>query len=433
MRIAIAGAGIGGLTAALSLADAGFTDVTVYEAAPRIDPLGAGLNLLPNAVRELFGLGLGTALDKVSVRTGNLEYRNRFGTLIWREPRGVSAGYRWPQLSVHRGLLQAVLLAAVRERLGANAVRAGTRVTGFTRPSSGTARVELSHGPGVLAAREHDLLVGADGIRSTVRKVMHRGDPGPRWNGLMVWRGNAWAQPFLDGATMVIVGDRVRRVVVYPMSRPVRPGEPVLMNWAVARKLPDGQPADPADWNRPAPADRFLPYFADLVFDWLDVPALVRSGNRALEYPMVDHDPLPSWTSGRVTLLGDAAHAMYPMGSNGATQSIVDSRVLARALAGHTGTEDALRAYESARRPAMTALQAAGRRRGPEAVIDLADERAPDGFADAAEVFAPGELATISRRYATLGAFDLETVNSPARAGNDRRGANRLADRRDMP
>ncbi|WP_424187691.1 flavin-dependent oxidoreductase [Actinokineospora sp. G85] len=411
MKIAIAGAGIGGLVAALSLAEAGFTDVTLYETAQRIDPIGVGLNILPNAVRELFELGLGDRLDEVAVRTGALEYRNRFGALIWREPRGVAAGYRWPQLSVHRGRLQSVLLAAVRERLGEGAVVPGAKVTGFGALPGGSVRVDLACGGGE-DAEVHDLLVASDGIHSEVRRVMHPQDPGPRWNGLVVWRGSAWARPFLDGATMVIAGDRGRRAVVYPMSSPqVRDGL-VLVNWAVARRVHGGEAPDRADWNKPVPPARFLRHFADLDFDWLDVPALVRAGEQVLEYPMVDRDPLPHWTSGRVTLLGDAAHAMNPMGSNGATQSIVDARVLAAALAGHSDVDAALARYEGSRRPATTVLQEAGRRMGPEVVIDLADERAPGGFDDVDAVFAEGELAAISRSYASLGAFDQGTVNS---------------------
>ncbi|GLZ42519.1 flavin-dependent oxidoreductase [Actinokineospora sp. NBRC 105648] len=412
MRITIAGAGIGGLTAALSLHAAGFDEVTVLESVPEIAPIGVGLNILPNAIREFDELGVADRLLEVAVATGSLSYYNRFGSLIWNEPRGIGAGYRWPQLSIHRGRLQRVLLDVVRERLGPDAVVADSRVVGFENRAAGGVDAHVLRGDGSTRTVTTDLLVGADGIHSAVRAAMHPCDGGPQWNGLLVWRGSAWAPPFLDGRTMVIAGDRGRRAVVYPMSVPSAPGEPVLMNWAVARRVEVGTVPDRADWNRPADPERFLPHFADLVFDWLDVPALVRSADRALEYPMVDRDPLPSWTAGRVTLLGDAAHAMNPMGSNGGTQSIVDGRVLARALVEHADPDDALLAYENERRPPMTALQEANRRMGPEVVIDLADERAPAGFADVCEVFPHGELARISASYATLGSFDPDTVNS---------------------
>jgi 2-polyprenyl-6-methoxyphenol hydroxylase-like FAD-dependent oxidoreductase len=414
MRIVIAGAGIGGLATALSLRAAGFTDITVLESVPRINPIGVGLNILPNAVRELDELGVAERLYEIAVATGSLSYYNRFGSLIWNEPRGRSAGYRWPQLSIHRGRLQSVLLDAVAERLGPSAVVADSRVTDFESTPYGEVRIGVAHRDGGTSQLAADLFVGADGIHSAVRAAMHPGDGCFRWNGLVVWRGTAWAKSFLDGRTMVIAGDRARRAVVYPMSPPDRLDEPVLMNWAVARRAGEAEALDPADWNRPVDPERFLPDFADLAFEWLDVPGLIRSADHALEYPMVDRDPLPNWTCGRVTLLGDAAHAMNPMGSNGATQSVVDGRVLAEALAAHHDLDDALHTYEAERRPAMTALQEANRKSGPEVVVDLADERAPDGFDSIEDVFPGGELERISRSYATLAAFDPDTVNTRA-------------------
>lgn len=415
MRIVIAGAGVGGLTAALFLHSFGFTDVRLLDTVLDIQPIGVGLNILPNAVRELDELGVADRLGEVAVATGSLSYYNRFGSLIHAEPRGRAAGYRWPQLSIHRGRLQTVLLDAVRDRLGADAVVPGHRVTGFTPLPDGRVGVAVTRADGTSRREVADVLVGADGIQSEVRDQLHPDDHGPRWNGLLVWRGSAWASPFLDGNTMIIAGDRTRRAVVYPMSMPGRPGEPVLMNWAVARHAGDRETPDRADWNRPVDPARFLDDFTDLAFDWLDIPALIRSSEQALEYPMVDRDPLPWWTCDRVTLLGDAAHAMYPMGSNGATQSIVDGRVLAESLAAHPDPAAALAAYEHARLPAMTRLQEAGRRRGPEIVIDIADERAPNGFTSVSEVISASELAGIAESYAALGAFDTETVNGGAR------------------
>ncbi|QES47507.1 flavin-dependent oxidoreductase [Streptomyces venezuelae] len=422
MSILIAGAGIGGLTTALSLHAAGVRpgEIRLLEAVPDIRPLGVGLNILPNAVRELAELGLLDELSAVSVPTGSLGYHNRYGRLIWHEPRGLQAGYRWPQLSVHRGRLQSVLAGAVRERLGADAIVTDSRVEGFTPLSDGRVRVGVRHpAAGGTSQTEADVLIGADGIRSAVRAALHPDEGPPRWNGLIVWRGTTWAPPFLDGSTMVIAGDDRRRAVVYPMSGPgadpARPaGAPpgsVLMNWAVARAADPGSESEPADWNRAVrPAD-FLDAFTDLAFDWLDIPALIRTADEAYVYPMVDRDPLPRWTHGPVTLLGDAAHAMYPMGSNGATQSIVDARVLARALALYEDPHAALTAYEAERLPALTRIQQAARRRGPEVVIDLAHERAPGGFDRVQDVFPGTELADISADFARLGGFDPDHVN----------------------
>lgn len=412
MTILIAGGGIGGLTTALSLHAQGIDDVRVLEAVPEIRPLGVGLNILPNAVRELDGLGLLPELSAVSVATGDLGYYNRYGQLIWREPRGLAAGYRWPQLSIHRGRLQTVLANAVRERLGADAVVTDTRVTDMAQTDARTVHVTAHHPvAGTVSTFDGGGLVGADGIHSAVRAILTPDEGEPPWNGLVVWRGTAWAPPFLDGRTMAIAGDDRRRAVVYPMSAPDEHGN-VLMNWAVAKQAEEGATFDGADWNRSVTPESFVEHFADLAFDWLDVPGLIRTSVEAYVYPMVDRDPLARWTSGVTTLLGDAAHAMYPMGSNGATQSIVDARVLAGHLASHPDVTSAFTAYETERLPLLTRLHASTRRRGPEVVIDLAHRRAPGGFTDVTQVFPGTELEQISAEFARLGGFDPTAVNS---------------------
>ncbi|MGW0980320.1 flavin-dependent oxidoreductase [Streptomyces xiamenensis] len=406
MSVLVAGAGIGGLATALSLHAAGIGGVRLLEAVPEIRPLGVGLNILPNAVRELDGLGLLERLSAVSVPTGALGYYNRHGQLIWREPRGRAAGHHWPQLSIHRGALQSVLADAVRERLGEGAIVTGARVEHVEEPPNG-GRVFV-HASGTRY--EADALIGADGIRSAVRAALVPGEGPPPWSGLIVWRGTTWAPPFLDGQTMIIAGDDRRRAVVYPMSGGTGTG-PVLMNWAVARAAGPGEKFAPADWNRAVPPREFLGDFADLAFDWLDVPALIRTADEAYIYPMVDRDPLPRWTRGPVTLLGDAAHAMYPMGSNGATQAVIDARALARHLACGPDVRAALAGYEAERLPAVTRIQRSTRRRGPEVVIDLAHQRAPGGFRAVHDIFPGSELQDISQEFARIGGFDPATVN----------------------
>ncbi|WP_310718199.1 flavin-dependent oxidoreductase [Streptomyces lydicus] len=411
MTLLIAGGGIGGLTAALSLHAEGIEDVRVLEAVPEIRPLGVGLNVLPNAVKELDELGLMPRLADVSVATGDLGYYNRHGQLIWREPRGLAAGHRWPQLSIHRGRLQAVLADAVRERLGPDAVVTDTRVVDVIPTGSGV-RVTARHPvAGTTSTVDAEGLIGADGIHSAVRAVLGPGEGPPPWNGLVVWRGTAWVPPFLDGRSMVIAGDDRSRAVVYPMSAADERGR-VLMNWAVAKAAEPGAAFEDADWNRSVEPESFVGHFAHLAFDWLDVPAVIRTATEAYIYPMVDRDPLPRWSHGAVTLIGDAAHAMYPMGSNGATQSIVDARVLATHLARHSEVAEAFAAYEAERLPVLTRLQHSTRRRGPEIVIDLAHERAPGGFSDVREVFPGTELEDISVNFARLGGFDPRTVNT---------------------
>ncbi|MFI6509535.1 flavin-dependent oxidoreductase [Streptosporangium sp. NPDC050855] len=394
MRVVIAGGGIGGLATALSLHAAGFEDVVVHEAAERIRPLGVGINLLPHAVRELTELGLADRLAGTGVATAELAYFNRYGTPIWSEPRGIDAGYAWPQYSVHRGRLQMLLLEAVTERLGPRAVRTGSRVTftGTGTPRAGTDEVPI--GP-------DDLLVGADGIRSAVRAHLFPGEGPPPWNGLLLWRGTTYGEPFLTGRSMIMAGDGTQKFVAYPIAT----GERTLINWIAERPV-DGAASGPADWNRPADPARIAAHFADWRFDWLDVPGIITGAEAAYEYPMVDRDPLPYWTAGNVTLLGDAAHAMYPIGSNGASQAIVDARVLAHFLA-----RGDLAAYEATRRPVTTALQLSNRRMGPEVVMKLAHDRAPDGFDDVESVIPFAERAEIAASYKRTAGFDPVSLN----------------------
>lgn len=419
-HVVIAGGGIAGLTTALSLHAAGFERVTVVEAAAAIRPVGAGLNLLPNAVRELDALGLLDALEPGALRTRELRYYHRSGGLISREPRGLGAGYRWPQLSVHRGHLQQVLAGAVRARLGAAALVTGVRVSGVEPLPDGRPRLRLEHRLGAVRGRaslEPDVLVGADGIRSAVRAALYPGEGGPPWNGMLVWRGVSRMPARAVGSFMLVAGDDRQKAVVYPMSRPTGPGREVLVNWALARPAEAGRGSGcegegkRGDWDRSVPVETFLRFYDGWEFDGVSVPDILRAADSAHEYPMVDREPLGRWTHGRTTLVGDAAHAMYPTGSNGATQSIVDARALAHALARHDDPAEGLAAYERERRPAMTALQRANRRLGPEAVIKLAHERAPHGFTDIHDVVPAEELAAVARRYAATGAFDPDAVN----------------------
>lgn len=420
-HIMIAGGGIAGLTAALSLHAAGFDRITVVEAAREIQPLGAGLNIMPNAVRELDALGLLGRLDECSVRTGELRYYHRGGGLISREPRGLAAGYRWPQLSIHRGDLQRVLADAVRDRLGSDAVVAGVRVGGVETSPDGRARVLLAHrdgrgrGGGGGASLEPDVLIGADGIRSAVRAALNPDEGEPPWNGMLVWRGVSRVPAHRAGTFMFIAGDDRQKAVVYPMTHPTGAAERdryVLVNWALSMPATEIADAGRGDWNRPVQVAKFAHHYTGWEFDGVSVPEVLAAADRAFEYPMVDREPLARWTHGRTTLIGDAAHAMYPIGSNGATQSIVDARALAHAMATHPDRAEALTAYETRRRPAMTELQHANRRQGPEVVINLAHARAPGGFTDIADVIPPSELAEIASRYAATGAFDPETVNA---------------------
>lgn len=408
MSIVIVGAGVGGLAAALSLHQAGRRDVRVFERVAELRPLGVGINLLPHAVRELTELGLGDRLAELAVAPGTLTYFNRYGQRIWSEPRGLRAGYRWPQLSVYRGRLQWMLLEAVRDRLGPDAVSTGHRLVGVEHG----ARTDVAcfdTGGGVVRV-EADVVVGADGVHSALRRRHHPHEGPPRWNGLTLWRGTARVPAYLDGRTMVMAGDGEQKFVAYPVGPPDADGR-AQVNF-VAERRHEGAGGQAADWNRAVDPAPIVAMFGDWRFDWLDVPAVIAAAEEILEYPMVDRDPIDRWTFGRSTLLGDAAHPMYPNGSNGASQAILDARTLALHLATAPTAEQALTAYEAERRPATTALVHSNRRQGPERVMVLAHERAPHGFGDVDEVFAPGELAEIAASYKRAAGFHPDALNS---------------------
>ncbi|MDO9709502.1 flavin-dependent oxidoreductase [Paracraurococcus lichenis] len=403
MRAIIIGGGIGGLTTALALHAAGI-EAEVFESAPEIRPLGVGVNLQPHAVRELTELGLGEELAATGIATQEFRYANRFGQTIWTEPRGLAAGYHWPQYSIHRGRLQVLLWRAAEARLGTAHLRAGKRLTGFAQDASG---VTARFADGSTA--QGDLLIAADGIHSTVRAHYHPDEGPPKWNGALLWRATSWAPAFLTGASMVQAGHRDTKFVCYPIAKDE--GGRLLVNWIAEQRFPTDTPWAREDWNRPGRIEDFLPIFAGWNFGWLDVPALIHAAEAVYEFPMVDRDPLPRWTHGRVTLLGDAAHPMYPIGSNGASQAILDARFLALQLATQGSVEAGLEAYEAVRRPATAAVVEANRGDGPDRVMDIVHARAPEGFARLEDVVPHAELEAVVMSYKRTAGFDPETLN----------------------
>ena len=402
--VAIAGAGIGGLAAALSLAKAGLS-VRLFESVREIRPLGVGINLLPHSVRHLFELGLQPALDATGIRTSELRYTTKRGATIWREPRGLDAGYRWPQFSIHRGRLQELLLAAVRDRLGTNAVLLDHAATSVETRAD---RAILTAGDETIEAR---LVVAADGIHSALRARHHPDEGPPIWNGAILWRATTEAVPFLDGRTMCMCGHEKQKFVCYPITPAGSDGRATI-NWIAERRFPTDRAWRREDWNRSGDLKEFLPHFAGWRFPWLDVPALIEGAAAVYEYPMVDREPLPRWTFGRMTLLGDAAHPMYPIGSNGASQAILDARALAGATMRHGPTPEALSAYETERRPKTSGIVLANRRNGPEQVMQIVEERAPDGFTELSAIISHDELAGIASTYKKLAGFDPAILNA---------------------
>jgi len=403
MRVLIAGGGIGGLTLALMLHQRGI-EARVFEAAPEVRPLGVGINALPHCIRELAALGLLPRLDEIAIRTRKLTYANHLGQTIWSEERGTYGGHEAPQFSIHRGRLQAMLWQAAAERLGVGAVRSDSRLTGFEQDEAGvTARFRAADG--TEASARGDVLVGADGIHSTVRALLHPSGGGICWNGISMWRGAVDWPAFDGGDAMVIAGDEVAKLVLYPIAPGAAPGTR-LTNWVIyARTAEAGAPLPAREsWSRHGRYEDFAHLAERLRLPFIDAEALIRATPEIFEYPMCDRDPLPSWSHGRVTLLGDAAHAMYPVGSNGASQAILDARCLADRLR-QEGPDAALAGYEAARLPATAAVVRSNRVGGPERVIDLVARRAPEGFERLDEAATPEEIAAVTQGYARLAGF----------------------------
>lgn len=410
-RVLIVGAGIGGLTLALELHKAGF-ECRIFEAAAELKPIGVGINILPHASRVLSGLGLEAELSRVGVITQESVYYNRFGQHIFTEPAGRNAGYEWPQYSIHRGDLQTVLARAVVDRLGPDALVTGHRCVSAEQDEHGVTvhfRLGSDEGAPTVSARA-DAVVACDGVHSAIRKQLHPGEGAPRYSGYNMWRGVAPWEPVLSGASMIRAGWLATgKMVIYPIRDRVDEQGRQLVNWVAEIETP--RHID-RDWNRSGQVEDFVHAFADWQFDWLDVPALIRSSQDILEYPMVDQDPLDTWGEGRITLLGDAAHPMVPRGSNGAGQAILDARALVEALTAHADDVRAsFTAYENERRPATAAVVQANRTNPPDAILREVYERTGDQpFEHIEDVIPAADLESLIGRYKTVAGYSQEAL-----------------------
>jgi 5-methylphenazine-1-carboxylate 1-monooxygenase len=404
--VLIVGGGIGGLTLALSLHQAGISS-RVFEAAPEVQPLGVGINILPHGMRELCELGLQEALAACAIETRELAFYSRHGQFIYKEPRGRYAGYDWPQLSIHRADLHAVLLDATVERLGRDAVLLDHRCLKAEQDSAGVTlhfdRAEPQRGK---------VAVACDGIHSALRWQLYPDQGPPKYSGVNMWRGAVRWPAFLAGDTMVSTGwMTVGKTVIYP----VRPGTPEsggkpLINWVAEIERPE---AVRQDWTGRGRLADMMPAFAGLSFDWLDISGMIESTEEILEYPMVDRDPLPRWTFGRITLLGDAAHPMYPRGSNGAGQAIIDARFLTGQIKKLGASAEALEAYEAVRGPATANVVLANRNNPPDAILREVWQRSGgQRFERIEDVISPAELQAISDRYKKVAGFDRDSLRT---------------------
>ncbi|MGB0852516.1 MAG: flavin-dependent oxidoreductase [Pikeienuella sp.] len=407
MTVLIAGGGIAGLSLALTCAEIG-VPFRVFEAAREMRPLGVGINIQPNAVRELFDMGLEADLRAIGVETQEYGFFAKTGREIWVEPRGLGAGYAWPQFSVHRGELQMMLARAVEDR-APGCVETGRRAVGFENGTDGAVLI-FEDGTRV----DGDIIIAADGVHSALRAQMQPDEGPPIWNGAVLWRATTRAKAFRTGASMALIGHGTQRIVTYPISTPDAEGLSV-MNWIAELVFDPADGWSKNDWNKAVDPSVFMPKFADWKFDWLDFPAMVAGAGDVFEYPMVDRDPLDQWTHGRVTLMGDAAHATYPVGSNGASNAIVDARVLGAAIVKHGVTPVALEAYEAKMRPLTTALINANRGEGPDAIMQWVEDLSGGVYDDIEDVIPRAKLAAHADRYKRIAGFSIDELNRQPR------------------
>lgn len=404
----IAGAGIGGLVCALCLHRAGYS-VRVYERMAVLEPIGFGFNLQPFSVKLLYELGLENEMDGVGVRTSKTLFYSRRGQLICEDVKGVDAGFNWPMFSVHRGNFQLLLLRRLGEQMGETSVRLGHKLIGFRSHADYVDVDFVNVSTKELHSERAKVLIGADGIKSTVRKLLYPDEGRPLWRGITIYRGVTETEHmYLNGRTMILMGNpNDVELVIYPVGKN-------LINWACAVRVSQEKtqlsPESP-DWTNTGRLEDLLPRIADMKLDFLDIGKLVRSAMVLHEFPMTDREPLSQWTHGRVTLLGDAAHPMYPAGSNGASQTVLDARCLLLAFREHGVTPEGLQAYDDLRRPTANKVVLAARQYGPEEILKIVDERAPTGFEKLTDVIFVDELDSMLSKFRRTTGLDEQKLN----------------------
>ncbi len=409
--VIIAGGGIGGLATALTLHQIGVPCI-VLEAVREMRPLGVGINMQPNAVRELYDLGItGEDLDRVGIPAREWALVGLNGNDIYAEPRGILAGYKWPQYAVHRGRFHMLLHDKAVERLGPEAVRLGSRVTGYRKKPKGGVTALVEHADGSASEIDGGLLIGCDGINSAVRAQMHPDQPPIHWGGAVMWRGTTWGKPIRSGSSFVGLGTHRQRVVFYPISHPDPQTGLSMINWIAEVTMDNSEGWKRAGWFRQVSAADFAHHFDNWIWDWLNVPALISRADSIFENPMIDRDPVHTWQDGPVLLLGDAAHAMYPTGSNGGSQAIVDARILGQTLIEHGVTQEALAAYDKKLCGPISQLVLRNRGAGPFGLLNMVDERCGGTFDNIDEIIPSRERAEFMAGYKAAAGFAIENLN----------------------
>ena len=409
MKVIIAGGGIGGLVTALSLHQDGH-EVKVFESVEEVKPLGVGINLLPHAVRILTNLGLLEKLEKIAVETKELIYANRYGQIFWDELRGKFAGYKWPQLSIHRGKFQLLLLEEVVNSLPENALFTNCHFQSYEELNDKVVVTFINKtSKEIVCKEEGDILIGADGINSALRKILYPYEGDVVFSGNVLYRGTAMMDPFKNGATMAMIGSLKQKMVIYPIGK-VQPDGRQQINWVANLKEAEGTKLTIRDWNREVGKDKLLDLYRTWQFDWINVPGMITKTAQIFEFPMSDRDPLEKWSFGRVTLLGDAAHPMYPIGSNGASQAILDAEALTRAIRVNTSVINALTDYDNERGQATAKVVLQNRLKGPDYILDLMEERFPNGFQPSEIPL--DELKKVMYQYKQIAGFDIQTLNA---------------------
>jgi 2-polyprenyl-6-methoxyphenol hydroxylase-like FAD-dependent oxidoreductase len=409
MKVIIVGGGIGGLTTALCLHKIGI-EVKVFESVAEIKPLGVGINLLPHSIRVLTNLDLEPKINQIAVETQDLVYFDKFGKKFWEEPRGRFAGYKWPQFSIHRGEFQMLLFEETKRIIGEENIKTNHHLQSFEQIGNKViANFTGKSTDNQVIIEEADFLIGADGINSVVRKQLYPDEGLPKFSQNVLYRGTSVMKPFLTGASMAMIGHLRQKMVVYPISPKLDKNGNQLINWVGNLKEIDRIGFLERDWNKHSDKNRLLEIYKNWQFDWINVYDMIEKSEAIYEFPMSDRDPLPQWTFGRVTLLGDAAHPMYPIGSNGASQAILDADALVNAIIEEATLDDALLRYDQERVPATAKVVLQNRQKGPDEIMDLIEDRFPNGFTETQ--IPQQELEAIMNRYKQIAGFDVQSLN----------------------